>query len=404
MILKLAWRNIWRSRTRSLVIMSAIIIGVAATVFIMAFIAGQMQSFIANTIKNEISHIQIHHPEYKEEFDVSLTMPNIQEQLSKISKLENTQAATSKTIANGIISSAKASRGIMIAGIDPEEEKILTQMNQNIIEGDYLSDKKRNPILIGKRLADKLKVGIRKKLVLRFQDKDGEIIDAAFRIVGIFQTSRNNFDEGTVFVRQPDLNKLLNIEDAAHKIAILLKDEQVIAQDKEKIQSLSSGLLVETYEEISPEVRLFKSQIDISAKFIMTIIMLALFFGIINTMLMAVLERYRELGMLMSVGMNKVRVFSMIVLETFLIGLISAPIGMLVGYVAIQLTAKNGIDLSAYSEGMSEFGMSSIVYPALSSNAYMQVAIAVLITTILASAYPAYKAIKLRPVEAIRKI
>ena len=384
--------------------MSAIVIGVAATVFIMAFIAGQMQSFIANTIKNEISHIQIHHPEYKVEYDVSLTMSDIEEKLSDISKLENIQAVTSKTIANGIISSAKASRGIMIAGIDPEEEKKLTQMNQNVIEGEYLSAEKRNPILIGKRLADKLKVGVRKKLVLRFQDKDGEIIDAAFRIVGIFQTSRNNFDEGTVFVRQPDLNKLLNIEDAAHKVAILLQDEKGIAQNKEKLQRLSPGLLVETYEEISPEVRLFKSQIDISAKFIMTIIMLALFFGIINTMLMAVLERYRELGMLMSVGMNKVRVFSMIVLETFIIGLISAPLGMLVGYIAIQLTAKNGIDLSAYSEGMSEFGMSSIVYPALSSNAYMQVAVAVLITTILASVYPAYKAIKLKPVEAIRKI
>lgn len=404
MIFKLAWRNIWRSRTRSLVIMSAIVIGVAATVFIMAFIAGQMQSFISNTIKNEISHIQIHHPEYKEEYDVSFTMPNIKNRLNEISKLKNVQAATSKTIANGIISSAKASRGIMIAGIDPENEKRVTQMHQNIIEGDYLSADKRNPILIGKRLADKLKVGVRKKLVVRFQDKDGEIIDAAFRIVGIYKTSRNNFDEGTVFVRQTDLNKLLDLDDAAHKMAILLHNEQTITQEKSKIESLSPSLLVETYEEISPEVRLFKSQIDISAKFIMTIIMLALFFGIINTMLMAVLERYRELGMLMSVGMNKVRVFCMIVLETFLIGLISAPIGMLVGYVAIQLTAKNGIDLSAYSDGMSEFGMSSMVYPALSSNAYMQVAIAVLITTILASAYPAYKAIKLKPVEAIRKI
>ncbi len=384
--------------------MAAIVIGVAATIFIMAFIAGQMQSFISNTIKNEISHIQMHHPEYKEEYNVSFTMNGIQSKLDKISSLENVQAVASKTIANGIISSAKASRGIMIAGINPELEKAVTQMDQNVIEGEYLSAEKRNPILIGKRLADKLKVGVRKKLVLRFQDRDGEIIDAAFRIVGIYKTNRNNFDEGTVFVRQSDLNKLLQLDDDAHKIAVLLKDEQDILQSKKKITGLSSGLLVETYEEISPEVRLFKSQIDISAKFIMTIIMLALFFGIINTMLMAVLERYRELGMLMSVGMNKVRVFSMIVLETFLIGLISAPIGMLVGYIAIIITAQNGIDLSAYSEGMSEFGLGSIVYPSLQPDAYIQVAIAVLITTILAAAYPAYKAIKLKPVEAIRKI
>ncbi len=384
--------------------MFAIAIGVAATVFMMAFISGQMQSFINNTIKTEISHIQIHHPNYKEEYDVSYTMRDIDYKLKEITKLSNVKAATSKTIANGIISSAKASRGITITGINPELEKTITQMDQNIIEGSYLSSEKRNPIVIGQRLADKLKVGIRKKLVLRFQDKQGEIIDAAFRIVGIFKTNSNKFDEATVFIRQPDLNQLLNLENEAHKIAVLLHDEQFIIQDKADIQSIESNLLVETYEEISPEIRLFKSQIGISAKFIMTIVMLALFFGIINTMLMAVLERYRELGMLMSVGMNKVRVFTMIVLETLLIGLISAPLGMLIGYIAINWTARNGIDLSAYSEGMSEFGLGSIVYPQLQSGSFMQISIAVLITTVLAAAYPAYKAIRLRPVEAIRKI
>ena len=132
--------------------------------------------------------------------------------------------------------------------------------------------------------------------------------------------------------------------------------------------------------------------------------MLALIFGIINTMLMAVLERYRELGMLMAVGMNKAKVFVMIMLETLLLGLISAPIGMLIGYLLVLMTRRNGINLSAYSDGMAEFGMSSMVYPSLETGVYWQLAIAVLLTTILGALYPAYKAIKLKPVEAIRKI
>jgi ABC-type antimicrobial peptide transport system permease subunit len=132
--------------------------------------------------------------------------------------------------------------------------------------------------------------------------------------------------------------------------------------------------------------------------------MLGLIFGIINTMLMAVLERMRELGMLMAIGMNKAKVFKMITLETLLLGLISAPIGMLIGTLSVGYFKRVGLDLSNFSKGMQKFGMSEIVYPESSGDMYITFGIAVLITAILGSLYPAFKAISLRPVEAIRKI
>jgi ABC-type antimicrobial peptide transport system permease subunit len=132
--------------------------------------------------------------------------------------------------------------------------------------------------------------------------------------------------------------------------------------------------------------------------------MLALVFGIINTMLMAVLERYRELGMLMAVGMNKLRVFTMIVLETIMLAIVAVVPGLVLGYATVTYFGKNGIDLSAFSKGMQQFGMSDIVYTDLDPGFYVQLAMAVGITAVIGAIYPAYKAIRLKPVEAIRKI
>ncbi|MEM1124606.1 MAG: FtsX-like permease family protein, partial [Bacteroidota bacterium] len=158
------------------------------------------------------------------------------------------------------------------------------------------------------------------------------------------------------------------------------------------------------YREISPEVQLYESQIDISSAIFTTIFMLALIFGIINTMLMAVLERNRELGMLMAVGMNKRKVFGMIVLETLFLGVFAAPIGLLLGWLTITYFGNTGIDLSAFSSSMEQFGLETQVYTELPAKYYVSLALSVLVTAILAALYPAWKAISLRPVEAIRKI
>ena len=127
-------------------------------------------------------------------------------------------------------------------------------------------------------------------------------------------------------------------------------------------------------------------------------------FGIVNTMLMTVLERFRELGMLMAIGMNKARVFSMIVLETLMLCLVAAPIGLLLGWATINYFGTNGLNLSAYSESVAQYGMSDMVYFGVDPIVYWQVPIGVVITALIAAIYPAIKAIRLRPVEAIRKI
>jgi putative ABC transport system permease protein len=160
-------------------------------------------------------------------------------------------------------------------------------------------------------------------------------------------------------------------------------------------------LLIENYKEISPDVNLYESQMGVITYVFVIIVMFALIFGIINAMLMAILERSRELGILMAVGLNKLKVFLMILIETVFIGLIAAPIGLLMGYFTVSYYGKVGIDMR---ESMEKIGLNEIIYTELDVGSYFIITVAVIITAVIASVYPALKAIKLKPVEAIYKI
>ena len=404
MLLKIAWRNIWRSRTRSLVVIGSIVIGVWAVIALISFSSGMVTTFINNSIKNELSHIQIHNEGFLKERGVKFSIEDNANLFEKIKSDPNILAASQRTVNTGMISSAKGARGLMIVGVDPESEDALTGLSDNIKEGDYFNPKKRNPILISKKMAEKLQVKVRQKVVLTFQNKQNDIATGAFRIAGFFSTGNTNFDGFRVYTRRSDINRLMGEDDIAHQIAVSLKDPKTLLASQSSIQKMNPSLSVQTYKEVSPEINLFESQIAISAGIFTFIVMLALIFGIINTMLMAVLERYRELGMLMSVGMKKGQIFFMIMLETILLGLVATPFGLLFGYATVKWLSKRGIDLSAYSDGLQQFGMSEKIYPDLSPEYYGMLAVSVAVTAILASIYPALKAIRLKPVEAIRQL
>lgn len=408
MIPIIAWRNIWRNRTRSWVVIGAIALGVWAAIAMSGFATGMARGYVRSAVDNIVSHIQIHHPEFKKDFDIHYRVANSGSLVDSIAGLPEVKAVTSRTIVNGMISSAKGARGIQIKGIDPEAETGVTGLNKKVDEGEYFDGSRRNEILISHALAEKLQVKLRAKMVLTFQDLDGEITTGAFRVVGLFDTGNKPFDEYHIFMKKSDLTGLLvpdstNV-DLVHEIAILLNDPLQADEVSKQLQSRRPELLSETYRQISPDLQLYESQINIVSYIYLSIIMLALVFGIINTMLMAVLERIRELGMLMAIGMNKWRVFSMIVLEALLLGVIAAPLGLMIGWLTIYYIGTYGLDMSMYSESLKMYGLEQVIYFEVLPSVYYQAAIAVIITAFLASIYPAWKAVRLQPVEAIRKI
>jgi putative ABC transport system permease protein len=404
MIPTLAWRNIWRSPTRSLVIIGAIILGIWALVFMLSFTVGMVQSYVDNAIKNGIGHIQVHQAAYRDEAKTEHYFSTADLPLDDWQANPNVTGVAPRTLVSAMIGSSRATRGVQIQGVDPEAELLATPIQQQIREGDYLPLDKRNPIVIGVELAEKLQVKIRSKVVLTFQDLNGDITAGAFRIVGLYDSGNKMLNEGIVMVRRNDINRLLGQEDIAHQISFLLADITQLPTVQQEVQAAIPALQVEDYREVAPDLQLYEGQIQTSANIFMTIIMLALLFGIVNTMLMAVLERYRELGMLMAVGMNKARIFGMIVLETVLLAVLALVPGLVLGWLTVNSLAQTGIDLSAFRGGLSQFGMDTILYPKLQSELYIQFAIAVCLTAIIGAIYPAWKAIRLRPVEAMRKI
>ncbi|HFA51817.1 MAG TPA: ABC transporter permease [Bacteroidetes bacterium] len=415
MLFKIAWRNIWRSKTRSITVILSIAIGVWALSFVLSFSNGITYTFIQNAIRDQYSHLQLHHPKFPEDKNSKYFIKNKKEILAAIKQMPATEALTGRVIANGMVSSSRGARGVQIMGVNPETEKQVTHFDKNIVEGSYFKEGKRNQILISKRIAEKLKVKLRSRIVLTFQNMEGEITAAAFRVAGLFSTGNMMTDEALVYVVDNDLKKnllpkqsdstgIVYSDNIAHEIAVFLKNSKDIKRVKEKLKNEFPGLLVQDYWELSPDIELYETQIKTSNSIIIAIFMLALIFGIINTMLMAVLERYKELGMLMAIGMNKAKIFFMIVLETLMLSAVAAPIGLGAGFLTVYLLQDTGIDLSSFAKGLERFGMETTIIPVLDFGLYIRIATAVFITALLASIYPARKAVKLKPVEALHKI
>lgn len=409
MLFKISWRNIWRSKIRSIVVILSIAIGVWALSFVLSFSNGITYTYVKNAIKEQYSHIQIHHPEFPEDRNSKFILKNAETTINALRKLPEVEAVTGRTISTGMVSSPRGKRGVQIMGIDPKNEKLVTEFDKHITEGSYFKEGKKNQLLISERIADKLKVKIRSRVVLTFQNLDGEITYAAFRIVGIFNTGNMILDEANIYVVDKDLQKQLisqNIgkKKLTHEIAIFLNNSDGVEGIKNKLKKTHPNYLVEDYWELSPDIELYETQIQTSNSIIIVIFMLALIFGIINTMLMAVLERYKELGMLMAIGMKKGQVFFMIVMETLLLAAVAAPIGLGLGYLTVFLLQDSGIDLSDFAAGLERFGMETTIYPVLDLAQYARIATAVFITALLASIYPSRKAVKLKPVEALQKL
>ncbi|MCB9080643.1 MAG: ABC transporter permease [Lewinellaceae bacterium] len=413
MIYLMAWRNIWRNPTRSRVVILAIALGIWAALFMSGFATGMMRNYIQNAITNVVSHIQIHHPEYQADNNVRYTIPGADSLRKTLLAIPEVKAVSVRTLVNGMIASSQTARGVQVKAITPGEEATVGLSADKIVEGDFFAEDRKNNLLMSKKLADRLHVALRSKVVLTFQDLGGNITSAAFRITGLYAIGDEPFEEGHVFVRRQDLNRLLvadltdslNVEQhLAHEIALLLSTPDQVDPVQAELQKRLPGLRIETYREVAPDLRLYESQVQSVSWVYLIVIMLALVFGIINTMLMTVLERYKELGMLMAIGMNKWRVFRMIMLETLFLSLAGAPLGLLLGWGTITFLGHRGLDLSRFSDALAQFGMSNVVYFAVPQETYAQAVFILVCTAFLASLYPAWKAIRLRPVEAIRRI
>ena len=404
MLLKLAWKNIWRNKTRSLVVIISVIIGLWAALFMTSFSWGLYQGHIDDSIENYLSHLQIHHPSYPAEKTPEYSISQSNALLATLNNDSRVKATSARVLSSGMISSPTAVSGVMICGVNPSDEFEVSTVSKYVLEGNALGSEKKHQLLLGSKLAKKLKVKLKSKVVLTFQSLSGEITAGSFRVGGIFKTQNTVFDEMTLFVHQDELANLLGTGTNVHEIAVLLNNESDCDSVSTMLKRKFPNVLSQTWKELSPELRLVIESFNEYMLIFIGIVLLALMFGIVNTMLMAVLERQREIGMLMAIGMNKLRIFLMIVTETLLLVCIGTPLGLFITYTSVNYFGKNGIDISAFSEGLAAWGFRNKVYTYLDSSYYLPVVILTASCALVSSLYPAYRALKFKPAEAIRKI
>lgn len=403
MILSVSWRNVWRNKTRSMVMITAISVGVFAGVFTIAIMLGWVNQRIEAVINTEISHIQIHHPDYLETNEVHDYIPDVVSMQQQIEQRAGVKAVSSRVIATCMVASAETGSGVQLVGIDPENERLVTNIHEKIIDGEYFDGVKSNPIVIGEKLANKLKVKVRSKIVITVTEMDGTLTGAAFRVAGIYKTSNTAYDEMKAFVKADDLRNLLKLDEkAGHQIAIVVNSNGTEKNESDELKKVLPNYKILTWTQILPEMELMNENMNLMMYIFVVIILLALGFGIVNTMLMVILERIKELGMLMAVGMNKIRVFLMIVLETIFLSLTGGVIGIVIALTLTAALQKTGIDLSLWAEGLNSLGYDAIIYPQISLNEVIVVTILVIITGVFSAIVPARKAIRLNPSEAIR--
>jgi putative ABC transport system permease protein len=404
MIFRIAWRNVWRNPVRSLTIVTAIALGLWAGVFMIGLSVGLSTQRKLDVISMGMGHIQIHHPGYPASKEIRYVIPNPESVGSFVNDHPLVKSVSSRIVFAGMVTSPRSAYGVLVNAVIPEQEKGVSVMYEKLTDGSYFPELKRNEAFMGESLAGKLKLRLNSKFVLTFQDSLGNITAGAFRIAGLYKTVSPKYDEANLYVKASDIESLMGVAGFRNEMVMTLHETSDADSLKNELTARFPGLLARTWKDLSPELRYMDEMMDSFLYIFVGIILFSLAFGLVNTMLMAVLERIRELGMLMAIGMNKIRVFMMIMTETLVLAFTGATFGLLLAYFTILYTGTYGLDLSFLEKGLAEFGIGSVIYPTLKGGNYIMLTLMVMAFAVLSSVYPALKALKLKPAEAIRKI
>ncbi|NOY78617.1 MAG: ABC transporter permease [Calditrichaeota bacterium] len=402
MLFSLAWKNIWRNKKRSLIIIAAIGLGLWGSLFAGAVWMGWGESMVDSAIERNLAHIQIHQADYLQDKVITNFIPDGFRVLRNSRQIPGVQAVSGRTLIEAMAASPVSTFGVKLVGIVPDQARQVTDIYKRLISGNYFESAALNPVVIGKKLADRLNLKVKSKLVLSFQGLDGTLNYVGCRIIGIYKTESSFFDESHVFMKQSDLFRLLNTSPILHEIAIRTANSQIVPEVYKRVKARFPDLSVKTWKELAPEIAITSAAMESFTYMFIIIILFALLFGITNTMLMAVIERFRELGVLIAVGMKQGRVFTMILLETVMLSLTGGMVGFLLGAGTIAYTTQKGIDFSAFASGLASFGASTIVHPVLPLGMYIALPVMIVVTACISAVLPAWKAIHIQPAEAVR--
>ena len=412
-----AWRNIWRNARRSLITASAMALSVGLCMAMVAITDGFYDVFFEVMVTRKIGHVQIRHEDYPRTKSLYDTVKKSDQIMVDIRALPETVGLTGRLYTSALVEFNRNGAGAQISGIEPETEKSISTIFRQIEQGRYLSSAAKKEALVGISLWEDLEYDWddkEKKLLLLTQAADGSTAYDEFEIVGVYKSGATLLDRG-VQVHLQDLQALLLMEEQVHEILVLSENEEVIQGHSDTIEGLDSvknaqhkkkGLVVTTWWESSPQTSELMAFRDFGAFLFLGIIFFIAGFGILNTMLMSVFERTTELGVLKALGLRPAKMVLLILVDSILLSGIAAFLGLVLGGVLDYYLVTQGLDMSGGTGKPLEI-MGTNMEPTMKGSVKLSFLFFVPVTSlflisVLASLWPAIRAARLNPVEAIR--
>lgn len=401
LLLTLAWRNLWRHKRRTAVMLFALALGIWSMVVMAALIRGSMEQHIKKEILNLNGHVQIHALAYRDDpavdhrFTPSAALVEALAQKPVI-------AASARVRVPAVISSERESAGVTLVGIDPQRERGLSFISTAITSGRYLASPEDPGLLLGRKLAERLETELGRRVVLMSQDANNQIGDRGFRVVGIFDADPQAMETGYVFIGLDTARKMLKIGNTVSEIAVMARDRNQLDDEVQALRAAAPDLDVAPWTEVQPLLVLTEKVNNVVLLIWFGVVFAAMAFGLINTLLMAVFERTREFGLFQALGMPPRFIIGQVLIESLMLLMLALVLGNLASWASVA-SLRGGIDLSAFSQGLELVGVSPVIYPALAAGDVTAANVIVVVLGVLASLYPAWRASRYVPVEAITR-
>jgi ABC-type lipoprotein release transport system permease subunit len=406
MLLRLALRNLGRNRRRTLLTLSAMVVSSALLILALGVFSGMLQDMLSSTTEQYYGHLVVSRDGYQEDRDMFANFSADAVETHSLRDIAGVLATSPRLRSFGLVSHRQSSYPAELLGIDPQLEQQVTTLQRHLVAGNYLPQPAGDAALIGAGLAKKLGVVPGDELVFLTQAADGSIGNDLLHISGIFSTGDTGHDNSLLLVGLPWLQRVTALPGALHEIAIRIVEPLQAETLRSQLQpQLAEGLRVYDWGELLPEMREAIASFDVSRLIVVMILYLATALGILNTFFMAVMERTREFGILMALGMRPWSIRLLVLLECLLLGLLALLCGLTLGVLLTWYMQVRGIDLSDWITPVTYAG--GTILPRLHAvfEAYnLLVPAALLLVICLAAGFlPANRAAKLQPVEALRE-
>jgi len=414
-LLRLAWRNLWRNPRRTLIAMAAIGLGYAMLLFVACLMAGLRQQMIESGTDLVLSDVEVHAPSYYPDRPIHQTLggrngTDVGELIATIAADPRVQAASPRVYGYGLVSATHQSTGVELLGVVPDQEQKITMLQTRMVKGSYLTGRMPKGVVMGDKLATTIGVEVGSEIVLLTPAADGSTGNDLYTVAGMFHTGLDAMDRGLVLMSLASLQELLRLPPGRiHEVGIKLHDITTATTTAAALELQLRKILpvrVRAWPELAPELADYV-QFNRRVTFILfSIFFLLAVMGIVNTMLMAIIERTRELGMLMAVGMRPDQVVGLIVAEAASLAGVSLVLGGALAVPLLWYLQIHGLNMGGNGSAVSLAGVvvGPLWYGRQDFTVYTQAALGLAVTALVSALYPALRAARFRPAEALRKV